>query len=109
MLNAKQNRNYSDFELPTFNATKVTWDKRWKLNGHIAETDLGGDFTHYTHRMWNDSDDIGFKLHSPKTGRTIIMVMTGRCEGPDGVHSWFFTSREGISVAVRTPKFKPLF
>ena len=91
-------RTKADFRLPIHNARLVTWRKDVGTTGSVDASDLGPNFTG---RVWNDACDIGFILKSPKTGREILMVQTGRSTDREGdVTSWLFESREGIIVNV---------
>lgn len=91
-------RTKADFRLPIHCASKVTWRKDCRTTGSVEASDLGPNFTG---RVWNDACDIGFILRSPKTGREILMVQTGRSTDREGdVTSWLFESREGITLNV---------
>jgi hypothetical protein len=73
----------------------------WKGNEGVAfASDLG---TQFRNRIWQDSCDVGFKVKSPKTGRTVLFIEATSPVMVEGeVSAWVFRSYREASVITIT-------
>ena len=87
--------------IPTHDISKFSWDMTVSpATGELSASDIGirGCFAPIPDRGPNT---IGFNVHSPKTGTTLLFTMIQCLDNGDDIGGWVFKNRDtGIKVTI---------
>lgn len=79
--------------VPIHSSRRFAWYGR-RAVGEISDF---GQF--FMGRLYNDSCDIGFRIVSSITGKTVTFYLSGECMRDGGVESWEFSCLEDKTLS----------
>jgi hypothetical protein len=91
-----------DMPLMIHNASKFSWTGD---QGVTEASDIRAFDMRWATQVWSDRCDVGFMLHSDRTGVDKLFILTGSRVQPRGVGlaevlCWHFASEDGFTVTV---------